>query len=268
MRENSGNRSAAHREPEGIARSSRRRATTELYAERRLWLPQQRRARHDDHRRSVDRRSPSHVSIRSFGRAVPRLACARRSSAVFAPRFSAWALNLDSELLFTGDAGITEPSAASQRRGVDVRELLSSDALVGDRRRRLLRARAFAGVETDESHIPGALENVVAAGLTLNPDAHGLSSSMRLRHFGSYPLIEDNSLRAHASDLVNADVGYELKRGTRMQVSVLNLFNGTADDIQYAYASRLKGETSDGVDDVHFHPAEPRQVRLSVLYRF
>ena len=33
---------------------------------------------------------------------------------------SVWALNLDSELLFTGDAGITEPAAASRRRGVTV----------------------------------------------------------------------------------------------------------------------------------------------------
>src|SRR5262249_35642025 len=33
---------------------------------------------------------------------------------------SAWLLNLDSELLFTGDAGITEPAAASRRRGVTV----------------------------------------------------------------------------------------------------------------------------------------------------
>ena len=41
-----------------------------------------------------------------------------------------------------------------------------------------------------------------------------------------------------------------------------------ADGIQYNYASRLRGETSDGTNDVHFHPAEPRQVRATVGYRF
>ena len=66
---------------------------------------------------------------------------------------------------------------------------------------------------------------------------------------------------------MNADIGYRLRSGTRIQLTMLNLLNGRADDIQYAYASRLKGETSDGVDDVHFHPAEPRQVRMSVEWR-
>lgn len=182
--------------------------------------------------------------------------------------FSAWTLNLDSELLFTGDAGITEPFAASERRGLTLANFyrpfrwvaIDADASVAHAK--------FTGVAEDESHIPGALENVVAAGVTLNPEAHGLSSSIRLRHFGSYPLIEDNSLRAQASNLVNAEIGYQVARGTRIQLSVLNALNTAADDIQYAYASRLRGETSDGVDDVHFHPAEPRQLRVSIAHRF
>ena len=91
---------------------------------------------------------------------------------------------------------------------------------------------------------------------------------MRLRHFGSYALVEDNSSRARQSNLVNADAGFQFRSGTRLQLSVLNLLDGHADDIQYSYASRLKGETSDGVEDVHFHPAEPRQVRLALGYRF
>jgi outer membrane receptor for Fe3+-dicitrate len=181
---------------------------------------------------------------------------------------SAWMLNLDSELLFTGDAGITEPSAASQRRGVTFANFyrpivqLAIDADVS------FAHAQFTGVEAGRTRIPGALENVIASGITYSPRETGVFSSVRLRHFGSYPLTEDNSLRAHASNLVNADVGYGLRSGTRIQVSLLNALNGKADDIQYAYASRLRGETSDGIDDVHFHPAEPRQVRVSVEYKF
>ena len=125
---------------------------------------------------------------------------------------------------------------------------------------------AFAGVDAGQASIPGALENVVASGVTYSAPG-GVFSSVRLRHFGSYPLTEDNALRARASNLVNADIGYRLRSGTRIQLTMLNVLNGAADDIQYAYASRLKGETSDGVDDVHFHPAEPRQVRMSVEWR-
>jgi hypothetical protein len=182
--------------------------------------------------------------------------------------FSAWALNLDSELLFTGDAGITEPSAASERRGLTLANYYRPiNWLALDFDGSLAHAK-FTGVDAGETHIPGALENVLAAGATFNPAARGFSGSLRLRHFGSYPLIEDNSLQAKASNLVNAELGYQLKTGTRLQVSLLNMLNSSADDIQYAYESRLQGEPAEGVTDVHFHPAEPRQVRVSLTYRF
>jgi outer membrane receptor protein involved in Fe transport len=179
---------------------------------------------------------------------------------------SLWALGLDSELLFVGDAGITEPSAASSRRGVTwanfYRALpqLSLDFDVS-----LARAR-FTDVPESEDHIPGALENVVAAGATWSTPGAGLFGALRLRHFGSYPLIEDNSVRATATTVFNADAGYQLASGLRIQVSLLNLFNTRASDIQYYYASRLQGEPSEGVDDVHFHPVEPRQIRASLSW--
>jgi hypothetical protein len=176
---------------------------------------------------------------------------------------SLWVLHLDSELLFTGDAGITEPSAASRRRGVTFANFYrptSSLAVDAD--------VSFAHAEfVDRSKIPGALERVIATGVTYAGSKTGVFSSVRVRHFGSYPLTEDNSRRARASTLVNADAGYRLNSVTRIQVSVLNVFNDRADDIQYVYSSRLRGEISDGVDDVHFHPAEPRQVRVSIEWR-
>jgi hypothetical protein len=69
---------------------------------------------------------------------------------------SLWLLNLDSELLFTGDAGITEPSAASRRRGITIANFyrpmpdLSIDADVS-----ISRAR-FVGVENGQTTVPGA----------------------------------------------------------------------------------------------------------------
>lgn len=176
---------------------------------------------------------------------------------------SLWALNLNSELLFTGDGGTTEPSAASRRRGVTWANFyrpipqLALDVDVSFSRTR------FAGVPAGQDRIPGALENVVAAGITWSPLQHGAFGSIRLRRFGSYPLIEDNSVRATPNNLVNAEVGYLFSR-IRLQVSVLNLFNAVADDIEYYYTSRLTGEPAPGVNDIHFHPVEPRQVRLSL----
>ncbi|AHG91686.1 TonB-dependent receptor [Gemmatirosa kalamazoonensis] len=177
---------------------------------------------------------------------------------------SLWVLGLDSELLFVGDAGATAPSAASRRGGVTLANdwrPLPSLSLDGDVS--FARAR-FRGAARGSSRIPGALENVVAGGVTWLPSRHGAFGALRVRHFGSYPLVEDDAVRARASTLLNADAGYRLRTGVRMQVSVLNLANRRVDDIQYFYASRLPGEPASGVDDVHFHPAEPRQVRASL----
>ena len=52
----------------------------------------------------------------------------------------------------------------------------------------------------------------------------------------------------------------------RIQVSVLNLFNDVAEDITYYYTSRLSGEPAAGVDDIHFHPVEPRQIRVALAW--
>ena len=113
--------------------------------------------------------------------------------------------------------------------------------------------------------IPGAMERVVAAGVTHEPVEDGPFASLRLRYFGAYPLIEDNSRRADASALLNVNLGYRVG-GARLTVSVLNLTDEEHSDIQYFYASRLAGEPADGVEDLHFHPAEPRQLRVALSW--
>ena len=186
----------------------------------------------------------------------------------FRTTLSVWALNLDSELLFVGDAGATEPTNESRRSGVTIANFyrpipsLSFDADVS-----LARAR-LSGVPTAESRIPGALENVVAGGVTWSPPHRGLYGAVRVRHFGSYPLIETDEFRASASTLVNADVGVKLVRGLMLQATLLNAFNSKASDIQYFYASRLRGEPQTGIADVHFHRVEPRQIRASLGLAF
>ena len=52
------------------------------------------------------------------------------------------------------------------------------------------------------------------------------------------------------------------------QLDIFNLFNTKDSDIDYYYASRLPGEPSAGVDDIHFHPALPRTARLSLHVAF
>ena len=94
---------------------------------------------------------------------------------------------------------------------------------------------------------------------------HGLSGSLRLRHFGPEPLIEDDSARSKPTTLVNFGGYWKIGRA-KLGVDVLNLHDAKDNDITYFYTSRLPGEPSEGVDDYHLHPVEPRQVRVSLRY--
>jgi hypothetical protein len=53
-----------------------------------------------------------------------------------------------------------------------------------------------------------------------------------------------------------------------VRADVFNLFDSTAHQIDYFYASRLPGEPIAGVGDVHFHPVEPRSFRLTATATF
>jgi hypothetical protein len=115
------------------------------------------------------------------------------------------------------------------------------------------------------NEIPGSIDRVLAAGISFE-QPQGFYGSARLRYFGDRPLIEDGSLRSSSSTVVNLGLG--LRRGpVDVRVDVLNALDSD-DDITYFYASRLPGEPAEGVDDLHFHPIEPRTVRAQATWKF
>ncbi len=178
---------------------------------------------------------------------------------------TAWTITLDSELLFVGDAGTTEASFGSRRFGATWTNAFQiALGLKGDIDVSLAHAR-FSGVPQGENRIPGALENVVTAGLTLEPSDTGLYTAVRLRHFGEYPLVEDNSVRADPTSLVTVSAGWSFG-AFRVGASLLNAFDTKDADIQYFYGSRLPGEPLGGIEARHIHPVEPRQVRVTVSW--
>jgi outer membrane receptor protein involved in Fe transport len=71
-----------------------------------------------------------------------------------------------------------------------------------------------------------------------------------------------------ATSLVNAELGYQLARKLRLRGDVFNLFDRAMSDIDYYFASRLPGEPLGGVEDIHFHPAVPRTVRVGLMSGF
>ena len=180
---------------------------------------------------------------------------------------AAWGLWIDSELLFIGDAGTTEASRPSRRLGVEwdadyrAASWLTLDASVAYSQAR------FTDAAPEGDRIPGAIEGVATAGLTVTP-MRRWSGSLRYRYFGPRPLMEDNSVRSRASHLVTAEAGVQLNRAWRLKVDLLNLFDSRSSDIDYFYTSRLPGEPAGGVDGLHFHPVEPFTVRLALVASF
>jgi len=184
---------------------------------------------------------------------------------------SLWRLTLASELVFVGDAGTTQASRPSLRRGIEwSNRYLPKPWLIVDLDLSASRAQ-FTGNDPNASgvpgnYIPGAIDRVASFGVTAK-DLGPWSASMFMRYFGPRPLIEDDSQRSASSLLWSARAAYKFDPRTHLTLDILNLFDRKANDIEYYYASQLKTETLP-VNDHHFHPAEPRTFRLSLVTKF
>jgi len=211
-------------------------------------------------------------------------------------------VDLDSELVFVGDAGGTEPNDSTRRLGVEAEALWrATDWLTLDTSMTWVNGR-FSDAPAGRNRIPNAFENTLSAGATWTA-SNNLSMTVRLRHLGPSPLTEDNSFRSDPTTTVNLRL--EKKLGSfKLGLDILNLLDSTDNDISYFYESRLpnegrrigssrwqrlrsaKNSNSDhagtrtfphlqplptpppGIEDIHFHPLEPRMVRFTISTYF
>ncbi len=186
--------------------------------------------------------------------------------------FAWWRLNLGSELVYVGDAGTTEATRASSRHGIEFNQHLQLDKMgwagwLLDLDLSASKAR-YRGEDTEGAgnRVPGAVNHVGSLGLTYSGDAPWFGH-FQLRHFGPRDLLEDGSVRSKATTLAYLRVGYRISPRLRVALDVFNLFDARASDIDYLYESRLANEAG-GVTDRHFHPVEPRSLRLTVTTSF
>jgi outer membrane receptor protein involved in Fe transport len=178
-----------------------------------------------------------------------------------------WTLSLASELVFTGDAGTTEPSRPSHRYGIEFANYYSPKPwLILDGDISWSHAR-FTEFDPVGDYIPGSVATVISGGATVD-SLRNFYGSARLRYFGPRALVEDNSSRSKATSLMNLEAGYKLAKHVKLGVDVFNVFNASDSDIDYYYASRLPGEPADGVNDIHLHPTLPRTARAQLIVGF
>jgi hypothetical protein len=179
---------------------------------------------------------------------------------------SLWRLELASELVFAGDAGTTEASRPSLRRGIEwSNRYVPQPWLLVDLDLSASRAR-FRDSDPAGSYIPGAIDRVASLGVSVK-DLGPWSGTLHGRYFGPRPLVEDNSVRSQSSTIFSGRASYKVDAKTRVNLDVFNLFNRKANDIEYYYASQLRNEGAP-VNDIHFHPAEPRSFRLALVMNY
>lgn len=179
---------------------------------------------------------------------------------------SLYRLDFDSELTYIGDAGNTEAGPPSRRTGIEFSNYYKPYKWLSvDFDAAFARARS-RGVEPGQDRIPGAVEGVGQLALTVS-QLGNWEGALRLRYFGPRPLVEDDSVRSHASTTLNGRIGYRWAKDLRLELEGFNLANKRASAIDYYYASQLRGE-AEARDDIHFHPIEARSFRLTLIKNF
>ena len=196
-------------------------------------------------------------------------------------------LKLKSELVFDGDAGLTVPSGATTRTGVEwgntyhINPWLSAQLNAA-----FTKARFDQNSEPDDlgcgdavpshpcvtpiaivgKYIPNSPTNVIDAALTARRES-GLFGSLRARHFGESPLVEDNTARSPQYTTVDGQIGFQKSNQWLIAFDVFNIADVKWNDIEYYYVSRLKNEASPAPDYV-VHPGVPRTFRAHFTYFF
>ena len=201
-------------------------------------------------------------------------------------RLDLFQLKLRSELVFSGDAGVTSASGATTRTGIELgSHYRLASWLSADLNGAYTKARFDIPAAPDDlgcsnaaaSHpcspplgivgryVPDSPTNVLEAGLTAKRES-GWFGSLRARHFGESPLVEDNSARAAAYTTVDLQFGFR-QSTWQAELDLFNVANVRWNDITYYYVSRLRREPY-AVADYVVHPGVPRTLHARFIYDF
>ncbi len=186
----------------------------------------------------------------------------RHASASAAVALALWRSALESELVYVGDEGTTEPSGRTVRRGVELeararlRRWLWVDADLALVRGRLVDQPPGA------NRIPLAPGRVAAGGIAIR-DAGPVAAAVRLRHVASRPADETGEVVARGHTLAEASASWRW-RALTLSARIENLFDVEWNEAQFATTSRLRSEL-EPVTELHFTPGSPR--RLEVVAR-
>ncbi|NOU23759.1 MAG: TonB-dependent receptor, partial [Methyloglobulus sp.] len=182
-----------------------------------------------------------------------------------------WWLDIDSELVFVGDAGTTAASDPSRRYGLEFANYYSpTDWLTFDADLSFSHTR-FRNNPDGGSFVPNSVNTVIAAGATFHDVYGGFFGGPRLRFFGPRYLDQSGQHQSQSTLLVSATLGYEVNKNLSFTAEVFNIFNRNDANITYFYNSvypNNNGGLTGQNGDFHIHPVEPVSFRLGFTAKF
>jgi len=164
---------------------------------------------------------------------------------------SFWMLHSDSELIYTGDAGTTEPGAASMRQGIELSSYWRPEEWVMVDIEATLTDAHLVDTDPPNQKIPNSSPYTFNGGITLG-GTQGFFGSLRARYFAPRPLDSVVDVKTRESLQVNARLGFR-KNNWEIAMDCLNLLNRSDYDVAYYYTSQPNGLPAQ--DDVHVHPS-------------
>ncbi|MEO6938926.1 MAG: TonB-dependent receptor plug domain-containing protein [Candidatus Kapaibacterium sp.] len=179
-----------------------------------------------------------------------------------------WRLDLESELVYSGDEGDYSPQGRTKREGVDVEVRLNPFewlTIGGD-------ATFSHGRFVDLAEGNNFIALAPTITLTANAVAHfdAFSSALRLRHVGDRPANQDNSVVALGYSVFDLSASYRFAT-YELYVNIENLLDVSWNEAQFETNSRIKVAgllEPTSVDQLHFTAGTPRSVRAGIALHF
>ena len=178
---------------------------------------------------------------------------------------SAWYLQLEKEFVYSGDGGTTELSHPTQRLGFDLGFRFPILGNIWADFDMTASKGTIKELPSGENYIPLAPHLVMSGGISTKREK-GLSASLRFRHLGDRPANEDNSVVALGHTLYNLSISYSYKQFI-FAAELENILNTEWNEAQFSTETRLKDEST-GTTDLCLTPGNPRNIQLSLTYRF
>ena len=176
-----------------------------------------------------------------------------------------WYLWLAQEFVYSGDAGVVEPSGKSVRQGIDVSlRYQITNRLFFDTDANLAKPRAIGGTE-GQNYLPLAPIFTTTGGFSMQ-NKNGFNGSLRYRYIADRPANENNSLVAKGYFITDAQLSFS-KPKYNVGLTIQNLLNSRWKETQFATKTRLKNEATP-VTEIHFTPGTPFFAKLGITYFF